>query len=114
VGEQAARYRGGWLTLVGRTATDREPIEDALIEVDVRVAELAVWRSGRDRARAGAGVEADQEEPCDVPQRSLVGLDLLALEPTSVLGLGLAVAPARPEQPRSLAAGQPSIAWRAE
>ena len=66
VGEQARREGGRGLALLGGSSADRLPIEDAPVQVDERPARFAIGRCGCDRASPGAGVKADQNEPCNM------------------------------------------------
>jgi hypothetical protein len=103
---------GGGLPLVGRTATDCQPVVDALVEIDERVADVPVRRCRRDRARPRAGVESNKDEPRQMPKRPLVGLNRLPLLAAAVHGLLFAVPPTRPDQLCGFVAGQPAVARR--
>jgi hypothetical protein len=63
----------GWnwnwrLTLLGGALPERLAVEDPVLKIDVRSARLSIWRCGRNRARSGAGVQANQNEPSNMSQ----------------------------------------------
>src|SRR4051794_16333911 len=70
VSKQARRDWYRRLPFLCRSGTVCQTIKDAAFNVDKRSPDAARDRGRRDRAGTRAGVEADQDESCQVPERA--------------------------------------------
>ena len=59
--------------------TLREPVEDAVFDIDKGSSRTALWRGGHNRAGSGSSVKRNQKKPSDVSQRVPIGLNCPSL-----------------------------------
>ena len=113
VAEEAERERNGRLTFVAFRVTLRQPIKNALVQVDVRTSSTFLRRGSRDGSSPAARVQTDQDKPCQMAQRSLRSLHRQTLSGAPMDGLHLLGAPAHTKEVGGFLASEPSRARRA-
>ncbi len=93
VRKQPRRDRRRRLTLLGLSLADRLAIKNAAIKINKRAARLGKRRCRCDRTRSAAGIEADQNEPRNMPQWPPFREYRTALRPPRVNRLFFSVVP---------------------
>src|SRR5579863_5909793 len=102
MGKEPRRYRRRGLPFPCRPAADCQSVINALVEIDKRMAEGAVRVARRDSARPRACIQADQDEPRQMPKGPLVGCNRMAFLLAAMDAWVLTVSPERPYQLGSL------------